>query len=418
MKWHVAAPPHVDPTETSAVRRTDGRFVLSGPRQAWMDNLRVAVIAGVVITHVATAYVLDVDWYYEERTATVVSEVVLAATIFPGALFALAALFLVAGLLSARSVARRGPRAFARGRLLRLGIPMLGYVLVLGPLAATIGDAAEGEMFSTSVWRSFDENVRTTDSGPMWFVAALLCFSCVYALGRAVRPARRDCADGPLRPRHLVLAAVAIVVASFSVRLAWPFAGDTPFTLNLWEWPQMAVMFSFGALAGERGWLNPPPSWLSPVTARGGALGAVTLVAAGAVAAGSDNSEVFLGGLHLQALVEPVAEATLAVSMSLWVALWFMRHVTFDGRLARALARASYPAYVIHPVVVVLLSAALASIAVMAEVKFLVVATLGIAGAYGVGWIIVSVAAVLPYRLSAARGSPAASTEVNGEQPR
>jgi hypothetical protein len=34
-----------------------------------MDNLRVAVIVGVIVTHVATAYVLDSDWHYEERTS-------------------------------------------------------------------------------------------------------------------------------------------------------------------------------------------------------------------------------------------------------------------------------------------------------------------------------------------------------------
>jgi hypothetical protein len=73
---------------------------------------------------------------------------------------------------------------------------------------------------------------------------------------------------------------------------------------------------------------------------------------------------------------------------------------------SRARWRERPTAYVVHPVVVVLLSAVLASIAVMAEVKFIIVATLGIAGAYGVGWIILSVAAVLPCRLSATRGRP------------
>jgi hypothetical protein len=32
-------------------------------RWAWMDNLRVAVIAGVIVEHVATAYVLDIERY-------------------------------------------------------------------------------------------------------------------------------------------------------------------------------------------------------------------------------------------------------------------------------------------------------------------------------------------------------------------
>jgi hypothetical protein len=69
-------------------RPTPGRVVIAGriaeenlvpseptsgreeSRRAWMDNLRVAVIVGVIVTHVATTYVLDIDWYYEERTAT------------------------------------------------------------------------------------------------------------------------------------------------------------------------------------------------------------------------------------------------------------------------------------------------------------------------------------------------------------
>lgn len=66
-------------------------------RWAWMDNLRVAVIAGVIVEHVATAYVLDIDWYYEERSASAVTEAIVGAAILPAALFAMAVLFLVAG---------------------------------------------------------------------------------------------------------------------------------------------------------------------------------------------------------------------------------------------------------------------------------------------------------------------------------
>jgi Acyltransferase family len=372
------------------VRRLPSQVQSEG-RHAWMDNLRVAVIAGVVITHVATAYALDIDWYYEERTASAVTEVVLASIILPSALFAMAALFLVAGILSARSLARLGARTFLRRRLVRLGCPTALFVLVLGPLAATIGDRAEGQMsYPNDVWRTFADNVRTTDSGPMWFVIALLTFTSVYALTSVARRGRSNRRDAPLRLWHLVLSAATIVVASFTVRLVWPFTADTPFTLNLWEWPQMAVMFGFGAVAGERRWLDPPPAWLWRVCATGGALGVFTIVATGVALAGSSNQEVFLGGMHLQALAEPVAEACLAVSMALWTALLFKQHITFDGPVARALGRASYCAYVVHPVTVVVLSAALASVAVVAEIKFIVVATLGIAASFTIGWILVT----------------------------
>jgi peptidoglycan/LPS O-acetylase OafA/YrhL len=74
--------------------------------------------------------------------------------------------------------------------------------------------------------------------------------------------------------------------------------------------------------------------------------------------------------------------------MSFWVALWFARHVTYEGRTARAIGRASYATYVVHAPVVVALSVAIAGVAGAAEVKFVTVAGLGIAASYTLGWLI------------------------------
>jgi glucan biosynthesis protein C len=354
-------------------------------RQVWMDNLRVAVITGVIVLHVATAYVLDISWYYEERTASGVTEALLAVLFLPTALFAMAVLFLVAGMLTARSMARKGAKGFWRDRLLRLGVPVVVFIVVVDPATSVLGSWGSGDYadFATMVRYEFTH----PGSGPMWFVVALLGFSVTYAVWRRFRPVPSD-ADRLLRRRHLVTAAAVIVAATFVVRLVWPFAGDTPLALNLWEWPQMAVLFAFGALAEERGWLDPPPAWLPRTCLRAGSLAAIAVLAVGVPIAASDNPEPFLGGWHLQALAEPICEATIAVSMSFWVALWFARHVTYEGRAARALGRASYATYVVHAPVVVALSVAIAGIAVAAEVKFVTVAGLGIAASYTLGWLV------------------------------
>jgi hypothetical protein len=41
-------------------------------RLVWVDNLKITVIAGVIVVHAATAYLLDAfDWYYDtERTTS------------------------------------------------------------------------------------------------------------------------------------------------------------------------------------------------------------------------------------------------------------------------------------------------------------------------------------------------------------
>jgi Acyltransferase family len=100
-------------------------------RAGWMDSLRVVVIAGVIILHAATAYILDIDWYYQERTTSTLTPTLLAFPALLAGLFGLGPLFLLGGLLSARSLGRKGSGRFVRGRLVRLGLPLLGFVVLV-----------------------------------------------------------------------------------------------------------------------------------------------------------------------------------------------------------------------------------------------------------------------------------------------
>ena len=49
-------------------------------------------------------------------------------------------MFLVAGWFSARSLAHKGAGAFARTRLLRLGVPLIAFIFVITPLPSYLGD--------------------------------------------------------------------------------------------------------------------------------------------------------------------------------------------------------------------------------------------------------------------------------------
>jgi hypothetical protein len=114
-------------------------------RLGWMDTLRVTAIAGVIVMHAGTAYILDIDWYYQERTTSALTPTLAAFPALVGGLLGLGPLFLLAGLLSAASLDRKGPGGFTRGRLLRLGQPMLAFLVLLDPLTDYLGALAEGE---------------------------------------------------------------------------------------------------------------------------------------------------------------------------------------------------------------------------------------------------------------------------------
>ena len=156
-------------------------------REAWPDTLRVVIIAGVIVMHAATGYVVDVGWYYEERTSSEAWQIALTVPAFLGGLFALGPLFFVAGWLSAPSLARKGPRDFAAGRLLRLGVPLVAFTFLIDPVADYVGDQGEGHPGSLLDFLANRTGAR--DTGPMWFVAVILLFSIGYAAWRRWRPA-------------------------------------------------------------------------------------------------------------------------------------------------------------------------------------------------------------------------------------
>jgi peptidoglycan/LPS O-acetylase OafA/YrhL len=135
------------------------------------------------------------------------------------------------------------------------------------------------------------------------------------------------------------------------------------------------------------GYLARNTSPLRRARRRAGVAGVVGLIFVVALVEAAGDEDPFLGGWPVQALAAPIAEATIAVALSLWLIGWLARRWNHHGPLARSLGRASFAAYVIHLPVVVTLSAILSTIALVVEVKFVVVAVSGVAVSFAVGWV-------------------------------
>jgi hypothetical protein len=89
----------------------------------------------------------------------------------------------ISGQFTPGSLEHKGYARFLSDRFLRLGLPLLAFGLILGPLTVAMVTAAEGKGFwSTFVWLW---NHRQFDNGPLWFVQALLMFSLAYCAWRA-----------------------------------------------------------------------------------------------------------------------------------------------------------------------------------------------------------------------------------------
>ncbi|HET7278485.1 MAG TPA: acyltransferase family protein [Dermatophilaceae bacterium] len=354
-------------------------------RVPWIDKLKILVIAGVIVVHSATAYILDISWYYEERTSSELTGYIAGFPALTAGIYGLGPLFLVGGWLSSASLARRGVRDFARSRLVRLGIPALVYFLLVDPFTDWLGDRAEGKARSLGAY--LVDPFGDRDLGPVWFVVALLAFSLAYAAVRLVRP-RRFLGSERLGVPVLVVVALAIAVGDLVVWHWWGFFDRTLWNLNWAHWPQAVGMFTLGALAGERGWFSGLPRRVSVVSSRVTIAAILALFALAAVYLIQDSFESLGRTLSPGSLVFELLDGITAVAIGLWVVSSLPRHWNAlpSPPLARA-ARGAYAAYLLHPPVLVALSAAARPLATVPEVKFLLVAALGVPACFAIGYL-------------------------------
>lgn len=376
-----------------AAERATGRLV-------YLDHLKVLLIGLIIAIHAVLGYVgSDQYWTYadvQETTLNPVTELVAAVIVVPFGLFMIALLFLVAGLLTPRSLERKGARRFVVDRLLRLGVPFALFTFLIWP-AVTYAlyhpfGAAPG-----SFAEEYLSDEGYFDTGVLWFIGVLLIFSVGYA-GLAVlpRPAARSGGSEPARPHraigmgHLAGLALATAAATFLVRLVFPYGSESVTDLNLWEWPGCLALFGLGIAASRRGWLTEVPHPLR----RGSFV--VTLVAgaaAGALLAGTlptGSADRLPGGWDWPALLFALVESTLMVFGSIWLLGAAQRHLARPHPWSAPLGRSAYGAFLLQGFVLIALAVLLRPIPLPAEAKALFVAVGGVAGSFAWAWLLVS----------------------------
>ncbi len=351
----------------------------SASRLSYLDHLRVLLTCLVVLVHVAITYGAAGDWYYTEPSTSAFATLVL--TIFTATCqgFFMGCFFLLAAYFTPASLARKGPRHFLTDRGLRLGLPLLFYLLVLNPLVVALVHVHKvGGSYLELFRHHYPDQLGL---GPMWYVLNLLLFTLVFVGVQHFRqaPLRPGPAPGPSLAATLLVAA-ALGLASFLVRLAYPPGYWLPlFHLMPAYQPQYLAFFAVGLLAGERGWQGD----LSPRLVRFWSLAAPLALATSlawiALAHPLDLSAP--GGLNWRSFVFAICEQAFAVGFTIILLHWFRRRCNCQSLLGAAAADC-YPVYIIHPLILVLLGLGLANLALPSLAKFLLVAPLALAACF------------------------------------
>jgi hypothetical protein len=370
-------------------------------RRLYVDNLKVLLIATIIAGHGLVSYAALELWAYtdvKETTLSPITEGAVLAVLAPFALLMIPLLFLIAGLLTPISLQRKGPAPYARDRLLRLGVPFAVFAFLVWPLLLyalyrPLGNAPG------SYWAEFIGTAEESlDTGYLWFVADLLIFSLVYAAWVRWRPARHDATVAQIRLPQLLVLALVVSVATYLVRLVFPFDSERYVDLNLYQWPECVALFGLGIAAARRDWLTTLPDRLrrqsrNVTIAAVVAFGIFTAVGylGGMVGEGVPGEEVWAGGWNWVALAFAGFESTLAVFGSIWL-LGVAQRLLDRGLswIGPAMTRSAYGAFILQGLVLIGLAVALRPLALPAEVKALIVAGGGVAGSFGLAWLMIS----------------------------
>jgi surface polysaccharide O-acyltransferase-like enzyme len=362
-------------------------------RLFFIDSLRAFLIILVTTLHLAFTYGSSINlWYYHDTTDSLTDGLV-TSLIGIGQAFCLGLFFLISAYFTPGTYERKGAGPFLRDRLLRLGLPLLIYDILINPFVVYIASGFPG-----SYWQFYPDyllSLRGIGQGPSWFIEALLFFVMFYALGRVfftwwllalprMTTPTRSITSTRRHPYPttgaMLLYIVGLALITFVIRIWLPMGWwFQPLNLMFGEFPQYISMFILGLIAYRRGWLTRIPDtvgkrwfWVALI----GLLIFVLLSVLNGIEGASIN--YFLGGLHWQALVYAFWEAIMCVAMCTSLLVFFRKHVNRPGRLWNFLSANAYAAYIFQSVILVSLAYSMHTVALHPLLKFGIAAIIAV----------------------------------------
>lgn len=315
-------------------------------RHPGIDHLKAWVTLLVVFHHTAITYGGPGGWFWRELTgdgsATSVAFGIFCAV---NQAWFMGMFFLLAGAYVPGALQRKGSAGFLRDRVIRLGIPLVAFGWLLGPVTVALAQIPRGADFADTLlwtWRS-----GRFFPGPLWFATALLAMSAVAALRHTLRPSAH-----PPRPfpsnTVLLAAALGCGALAFALRLVWP-VGTSVWGLQFGYFASYMILFAAGMAAAERGW------WLAVPDATARTWRRVTwctlpllLLAFAPLPMGDP-----MGGISPAAALYAFWEPFVAWGILLTLLVHARARTSPPGRFGAALARRAFAIYVIHPPVLV-----------------------------------------------------------------
>jgi hypothetical protein len=244
---------------TTIPARSSPELSGSAGQRAWfIDHLRILLCALVILHHTAIAYGAMGGWCYlaPERMRGWM-QIITSTLLAVNQAFFMSLFFFISAYLLPETFDRKGSRSFLKQRLVRLGLPLLVYTVLIHPSLLYVirlhTDSATDTWFSF-VWVSL---VQSPNTGHMWFVLALFVFECAYA---GCRQVSRHSISAMVRAWrlthwHVVALVLGCSVLAFALRQMFPI-GSSILGVQFGYFALYIALYALGIVAKRNRWAD------------------------------------------------------------------------------------------------------------------------------------------------------------------
>jgi surface polysaccharide O-acyltransferase-like enzyme len=365
-------------------------------RVDYIDNLRVLLMVLVILHHSFITYGAPGGWYYIEATKKLGALIPMTLFVATNQSFFMGFFFFLSALFIEPSIERKGRKLFIADRLKRLGIPLVFYSLILAPvLNWMVGRFGEGNPIS--FWNYLQSYHHWVNFGVLWFVAALLLFTLLYAL---IRPFLKPLTNEP-RPvpgnARIILFALGLGILSFFVRIFFPVGWTLrPLGFQLAHFSQYIALFILGIMAYRNHWLekfNIPKARPFLRTALIMMFLIFPLLYLIKVVTGC-SIEAFSGRGTYQSFLSATWEQITGLSIMVVLLGYGREKWNHQSALLKNMSRSAYAAYIFHPLVVVSLALSCMNISIDPALKLLFVGPSAVIFSFLLGALLVKIPGV------------------------
>lgn len=365
----------------------------------FIDYLRSFLVILVVLHHLALIYGGVPPFYYHDLKPVppyvdpLAYQVALIFVFFNQAWF-MGAFFLLSGYFTPGSFERKGISTFLKTRFLRLGIPILLFIFILGPISSIGYWLMPPALTGITSQLSFITWIFTypylLSLGPLWFCAILLFFNIGYAAWRKLRGNEISTSlkeTSPITYFRIGAFILLLAVLNYLLRIIVPIGQSIG--LSFFSFPTIAYLpqylsfFILGTIASKYDWFRTLPRSIGIAGFLIAILASFFLfpLAFSGLWFSVELTEHLVNAFGYgswQSAVYALWDSIFAVGMVIFMITLFRSFFTKQGKLGTFLSQNSYAVYIFHIPIVVILAIALRGIDLNPFLKFIMVSAIGI----------------------------------------